>query len=118
MNTGVFPFVLIPLLVYTYFWINPTALAAFLEGLSRYIVEVYLGFKAWKVERETRKAYKYYLRQSEKLAREKGLSKNIVSKYIQKYRDEDWNFLYQREKEEFETRNRDLEDELRDLIAF
>lgn len=118
MSIGLLPFVLIPLLVYTYFWINPTAFAAFLEGFSRYIVEIYLGYKQWKLERETKKAFHYYRRQSEKLAKEDGLPKDVVKAYFSTYGEEDWKFIYQKQKEDYENRNRDLEDEMRELVFF
>lgn len=118
MSFGIFPFVLIPLLVYTYFWLNPTALAAFLDGFIRYITEIYLGYKAWRLEYETKKAYKYYMKLSEQIAEEKGISKKTLNKYFKVYGKEDWNFLYQREKDDFENRNREIEDNLREMILF
>lgn len=118
MGYDFFPLVLIPLLIYTYFWLNPTALATFMEGFMKYLVEVYLGYKAWRLEYQTKKAYRYYQKQSERLARERGVPNKTLADYFKTYKRDDWNFLYQREKEEFESKNRDLEDEMKNLLLF
>lgn len=118
MDSAFFPFVLIPLLVYTYFWVNPMALASFMEGFARYIVEIYLGYKQWRIERATQRAFKHYQKQSRVLAAKNGLSSGHLKSYFKTYGKDDWRFIYQTEKQDYEERNRNLEDEMRDLLAF
>ena len=109
---------IIPFLVYTYFWVNPNALSTFLEGLYRYIAEIYFGYKAWRLEYETKRAYKYFQKRSKRMAKENGFSENLVKAYFETYREHDWKYLYQLQKEEFEERNRDIEEQIRDNLLF
>ena len=118
MRTGLMPFMLVPLLVYTYFWINPMALTIFVEGMAKAIVEIYLGFKAWKLEWETRRAFNQYKKASLILARQEGYPKKLVKAYFKTYGQNDWRFLWQQNKDAFEEKHRDLEDELREMILF
>lgn len=118
MDSEFFPFVLIPLLIYTYFWLNPTALASFMEGVTRYLVEIYLGYKAWRIEQAARIAFRSYQRQLKQLAQKNRLPGTLLKSYRRAYEKDDWKFIYQREKQEYEERNRSLEDEIRDLLVF
>ncbi len=116
MTAGFLPFVLIPLLVYTYFWVNPIAFATFMEGVSKYIVEVYLGFKEWKIEHETKKAYRHYIRESEKLAKTQGYPDSVVKLYFKTYGQDDRSFLRQQNRQMHEARYKDIEETMRELI--
>jgi len=80
MGATFIPFI-VPFIICTYFWINPFALIAFWEGVIRYLVEIYLGYKAWKIELNTWIVYKRYVRASKKLAMESGLSGRLVKLY-------------------------------------
>jgi hypothetical protein len=115
---GIIPFILVPLLVYTYFWLNPLALAAFIEGLTRYIIEIYLGYKEWKIDYETKKAYKRYLRQSRKLAKEGGFPGRVVELYFETYSEDDIKTLRQGQRELHEARHKNLEDTMREMLLF
>lgn len=118
MSTDFLPFFLIPLLLYTYFWVNPTVFAAFMEGLARFVAELYLGYKAWRLELETKRSFRYYQKLSRKMARENGFSGNLLKAYFEAYGEHDWKEIYQREKEIFEERNRDIEEQIRDNLLF
>jgi hypothetical protein len=112
------PFVLVPLVIYTYFWINPLSFATFWEGILRYLVEVYLGYKAWKIERQTNKAYKRFQKNSLALAKRQGFEKNTVKLYFKEYGQLDWNYIKNQLKEMHERKFKDLEDNMREMILY
>ncbi len=112
------PFLIIPIAVFTYFWINPIATATFTEGVVRFFIEVYLGYKAWKIERKAEIAYRRYVRQSEKLARQEGLSSKFVKLYLQEYGEDDKKDLYNKIREDHEQKYRNFEDAMRDFLSF
>lgn len=114
----VLPFILTPLLVYAYFWLNPAALATFLEGAARYVAEVYLGYKRWRIEYQTRKAFKRYQRQAKRLARQNGYPDEVVRAYFNTYSEQDWQTLREQQKELHEQKYKDWEDELQSLILW
>lgn len=115
---GILPFLLVPILVYTYFWINPLAFAAFVEGINKYLIEVYLGYKEWKIEHETKKAYKRYVRASEKLAQDSGLAGELVKLYFDTYSEGDRKTLMQQNRERYEEKHKDLEEAMREMLLF
>lgn len=115
---NILPFVIVPLVIYTYFWINPAAFATFWEGLLRYIVEIYLGYKSQKIERQTNKAFRQFQRKSLSLAQKQGFSKNTVKLYFKEYGKLDRNYLKNQLKEDHERKHRDLEDSLRDMLLY
>lgn len=116
MAQGFMPFFVVLLLIFTYFWVNPLALATFMEGLIRYLVEIYLGYKEWRIEYEAKKAYRRYLRQSRRLARESGFSDHLVRLYFKTYGEDDWRTFKTQSRQAHEERYRDLEDSMRELI--
>lgn len=118
MQLGIMPFVLVPILIYTYFWLNPLALCLFLEGLMKYLVEVYLGYKQWRIEYETKKAYRRYLKASRKLAKDSGLDDKLVKLYFETYSEGDRRALMQQKKELFEEKHKDLEEAVREMLLF
>jgi hypothetical protein len=118
MQTGQITFILIPLLIYTYLWVNPLILATFLEGLGKYLVEVYLGFKDWKIEYETQRAYRRYMKASQKLAENDGFPSHIVRLYFKTYGKDDWKAIRQQNREIHEDRYRDFEDTMREMLLF
>ncbi|OGM32933.1 hypothetical protein A2803_05055 [Candidatus Woesebacteria bacterium RIFCSPHIGHO2_01_FULL_44_21] len=118
MGSVILPFILVPLLVYTYFWVNPLAFAVFLEGLTKYLIEIYLGYKEWKIEYETKKAYRRYTRASEKLAHDSGLTGELVKLYFDTYGENDRRTLKQQNREYYEARYKSLEETMRDMLLF
>lgn len=116
MGMDFLPFFMVPLLVYTYFWLNPMAFAAFLEGISKCLVEIYLGYKEWKIEYETKRAYRRHVRASQKLARDSGFSSRAVKLYFETYGEDDWRSLRYRERQRHEKRYRDIEETMRELL--
>lgn len=118
MNTMFIPFFLVPLLIYTYFWLNPIAFATFIEGVSKYIIEAYLGYKAWRLAWETEIAYRAYKRASKKLAQEQGYPAHVVKLYFDTYGSQDWRHLWQQQKAAYEEKYKNLEDDLRDSLLF
>jgi|GEM_PF-6011950 len=118
MELGFIPFVVVPLIVYTYFWINPFAFASFWEGFIKYLVEIYLGYKAWKIEFDTWIAYKRYVIASKKLAMKSGLSGRAVKLYFKTYFDSDITEIKRIERQIYEEKHKQLEDSLRNMIVF
>jgi hypothetical protein len=118
MGSSFIPFFLIPILVYTYFWINPLLLSAFLEGMYQYLVEIYLGYKEWKIEREAKKAFSQYQKRSKKLAKENGFPTHVVSLYFEDYGEVDFEFIKNSYRSDYEKKHKDFEDDMRDMLAF
>lgn len=112
MTIDFLPFLLVPLLVYTYFWLNPLSFSTFVEGVVHYLAEVYLGFKATKIDIQTKLAYRKYTKNAEKIARQSGYSNDFVRAYLSSYKFEDWQILRQQQKELHEERYRNFEEEL------
>lgn len=115
---SVLPLLITPIAVFTYFWINPVATAAFVEGLGRFLIEVYLGYKAWKVESRTNRLYKKFKKQSERLAKQNGFEPRVVKLYFNEYGQGDERELYNKIKEDHERKHKNLEDAMRDFLVF
>lgn len=112
------PFLLVPLLVYTYFWLNPLSFTTFIEGVLRYLAEIYLGFKATKIDVQTKLAYRRYRKDARKVAKQSGYSNDFVNAYFSSYKFEDWQILRRQQKELHEEKYRNFEEELSDLLFY
>lgn len=84
----------------------------------RYLVEVYLGYKALKIEWQTNRAYRRFQKKSLALAKKQGFGKSTVKLYFNEYGQIDWNYIKSRLQEMHERKYKDLEDNMRELILY
>lgn len=117
MDVVTIPFFLVPLLVYTYFWLNPFALSAFATGISRYFLAVYLGYKAYMIGLCTEIEFWRYKRASIRLSLESNFPRQLLGEYFDSYKTQDKNSIRLTQKAIFERRHRKLEELFRDLVA-
>lgn len=118
MNEANLQFILLPLLIYTYFWINPSAIVEFFQGVARTFVEIYLGYKEYKLWVATQMSFTHYRIKSILLARHEGLSLGNLASYFRTYGEKDWNYIYDNHRNVHESKYRNFEEGLRDMIYF